>query len=445
MKNRSTLILLFVAVVAIGYFFVIEQPRHDKRTASNAEAMLLTTVVPDDVAQLVIERPGVMLDFARAQNGWTMQRPARDVAEAASVNVLLHSITGARVERRFESEDARLADFGLAAPEAVVLLLDRSGKTLVHLDVGSLTMTREYAYAHVAGSGEVLLVPTGIRRYALREIDEFRSKVVANFDVDQVTALTLQTPRQAMRWWKADDGRWLTQQDGDTIRGDNEEITNAMKRVLTIRAGSFVDNSADSVRYFQDPVGVMTIELGKETHRLTFAAGDSERCYVSTTTTSRVARVDDAVLDVFTLKIEDLRNRRVLSFTESAVARISLDTTDVTLSIVKHGPEWTFTNPAFGDLDQAAVRVLLKELENMMFREIVQERLRDPAAWGLDPAPYHLQLFDAEDHKIDDILAGSAQAEGGIRYATSGAHCLGILDTEPLDEIEALFKDFRTP
>jgi hypothetical protein len=301
-------------------------------------------------------------------------------------------------------------------------------------------MTREFTYARIVDDDEIVLLPTGVRRYALRSLFEFRSKVVADIEVADITVFTMGSGTREHTWTRS-SGRWTTVVAGDTIRGDRTVITDYMRRIRALRATDFIDGTMR----IDNPAGFVELQRGpQETIRFTFTAAESALCYVASSVTSRVAQIDAGILDAFQLGVEDFRDRHVVAFEPDSVAHISLETPRTSISLLKRGPEWTFPNPAFGDIDQAAITVLLRELESLRFREILAPQLSNRTDLGLAPAPYRLSLADAEGRLIDRIDASAMQKIGRVRHATSlSSGYVGVLDTEPLDEIEGLLNDLR--
>ena len=119
-------------------------------------------------------------------------------------------------------------------------------------------------------------------------------------------------------------------------------------------------------------------------------------------------------------------------------------TEDLSVSIVRRGSEWSFNNPAFGAIDQTEVSSLLDELDKLKYREIIQEKLDGPGAFGLDRPFYSLSLYDDDDRLIDRVISGTTQPGPRTRYATSlSSRHLGTVDAEPLEGIRGIFKDFQ--
>jgi hypothetical protein len=443
-RFKPTLILLFIAGLAIAYFFFIEQPGHRERIASEEQAQQLTDLSGEEVRGLIIRQNDALLAFVMPDDAWQMISPVDDRADQASVNVVIGSIVNARIEERFDADEARLVQYGLADPLATIELRDSVKANLLTLDIGNLNLTKSHCYGKRQGSNEVLLLPTGIRRYASRTVFEFREKKITDFPLDRVTELRIDSDVLDVTWKKDPQGDWLTNAGRDTIRGDREAITTILRELRALRAEEFLQTSA-AANYFADPAGVITLRTGNASPlEFAFARSDSQRCYVRTSENGRISGVSVAALDVFGRTFDDLRDRHVLRFDGALLAKIMLETPTTSISIVRLGGEWSFANPSFGTIEQADVGLLLQGLAKMRYREIAEEHVSDPAAYGLAAPEYRLALYDSDEQLIDELRTGSDPAVRQTYFATSqSTGLLGIVDAELIQGIERTFKSFQ--
>jgi hypothetical protein len=446
-RFKPTLILLAIAVVALGYYFLVEQPRHKRGIAEQQSEQSLTDLTREDVFGVVIDRPNATLMFNRLGSEWRMKEPVNDQADQASVNMLVHTAVYAQIERQFAIEAAQLAEYGLAEPAATIKLSDSVRTNVLDLAVGEFNLSKTHCYAMLQGSDEVLLLPAGLRRYVLRDVFEFRDKRVADFPIDDVVRLDIDSDENSSSWTRLDKGRWVTHQTGDTIRADRKAIGAILSELRGLRATEIIeDNTASVGRHFDHPAGAISIHMQPDSLPLqfVFSQPESGKCYIRSDDRGRIDVVPASAADMLARTLQDLRDRHVLHFDRERLAKIVLDTEKTSISIVKLGPEWSFANPTFGDIDQAEVAVFLNQLEGLKYREIIEEKLGDAAPYGLDPPAYRLTLFDAEERVVDVVTTGPTEPGRRIRYATSrSSPHLGIVDAEPFDEIEAMFDDFQ--
>jgi len=445
MRFKPTWILLVIAVVVTGYFFIVEQPRHHREQAQNLAAGRLTSISPDAVATLTIERPDTTMRFSLTEGEWRMTAPASDIADAVSVNTLVRTVLGAEIERRVETTDD-LREFGLAQPSAVVTIGARSGDQIV-LSIGDFSLTSTHCYAQRGGSGPVILVPAGVKRYAERSVFDFRDKRVARVEVDSVAAYTLQSPRGRLEWRRPAGGVWYTIAAGDTILGDPGEVEAVLREIHALRAGEILPESAELLhRLFPTRAGAIdVVNTNGTTWRAEFSSG-TDSCYVTVSGRDRIVRVPAPVLHVFDEDIASMRDRRLVRFGLSKAFSITLAAEGTTTTIVKRDEDWSYANPTLGTIDQSAVVSFITLLQNFRFRQILAGLPPAHDRFDIDRAPFHLIVSGADGRAIDEFMAGGNIEQGNIRYAFSRSlDRWGIVDEELLDKLAARFEGFRLP
>jgi hypothetical protein len=442
MRFKPTLILFVLAAAALAYFFLVEQPRHRRRTAGDERQRRLTMVSPDHVFGLRIERGDASLSFTRFGAEWRLVEPVADLADQGSVNTLIHAAVNAEIAERFTVEASRLSEYGLADGFATIRLSDSLHADALTIDVGNLNVAKTHCYIRKPGSDELVLVGAGVRRYALRSLFDYRDKRVADLDVQAVTGLDIQSAdRRRMEWRATSSGSWHLVQKSDTIRGDAVALDTILREMRALRAVEILDDDpANRTRHFSRPAGTLAFSFGDSTVAYVFSQRDGERCYVRAEGRGRIDGVAGSALDVFDRSLQDLRDRRVLHFDRDSLAKVTIDTGTGSISLVKFADEWSFANPTLGAIDQQRVAAFLATLEGLKYREIIDERVRDLSARGLDPATYHVVLLDAESRVIDEARCGRLDPHGRVRYATSrSSPLLGVLDVEPLEGLDSLF------
>jgi len=228
--------------------------------------------------------------------------------------------------------------------------------------------------AREAGTDEVVLVHAGVRRYALASVFDFRDKEVTDFPVEDVTAVEIDSHRNGTSWNRSPGGEWFTVQGGDTIRGDETEIEAILRELRALRARDILDDAHE----VSDPAGSVVVHLVDDAPiRLSFSSADSQRCRVRLQRETRTNVVDASALDVFDRSLHDLRDRRILRFDKDLLGKVTLVTEKLSISIVKTGDDWLFSNPSFGEIDPALVSTFLTALGTLRYREIVEERIRN--------------------------------------------------------------------
>lgn len=443
MRFRPTVVLFIFAAIGLGYFFLVEQPRHRRRGVAEEREQRLTMVAPDRVFGLEIAGPDAAMRFVRSDGEWRLTDPVADRADNGSVNTLIHTAANAKVDERFPADASRLSEFGLGTGATTIRFSDSLQANLLSLSIGDFSLTKAHCYAREEGSEEVLVVPAGLRRYALRGLFEYRDKRVADFEVDDVTDLDIASDGHRMSWHKSSDRGWMTQQAGDTIRGDSGALDAILHELRALRTKEILSDDAEHrTRHFSDPAGSLVIRAGDSTTAFTFSRRDGDRCYVRVEGRSRIDGIEASALDVFGRSLEDLRDRHLLRFDPKSLAKVAIETEKTDVSIVRLGEEWSFANPTLGDIDQAEVTQFVSILQDMKFREIVKQLLHDGRARELDTPVFRLVLEDSVGRILDELQSGPIQS-GRLCFATSrSSRLLGMVDAEYFETLDSLFADF---
>ena len=448
MKFKTTWILLALAVAALAYFFLVEQPRHTRETRETAAADDVSDIHGDDVVSLSVDRADGRLAFERSGEEWLMTEPASDRADAAAVNTLLHTALRAEIERTIETDADGLAQYGLDTPLAVVRFDTEADEDALVIDVGDFNLTKSHCYARLNGSDVVVLLPAGLRRYATRDVFEFRDKRIIQFSAAKVGRLDISSPQQSLVWFKHSPDLWRTVVDGDTIRGNKSAIGSVLSELRGMRAQAIAADGTNPADVgFSDPVGSVSIWLAPDStqHTFVFAKTTRDTCYVMVKGQPRISRVDPTALNVFDQTVANLRDRFVMHLDMRRIGRISIEGPDILSSIIKDDNVWSYTNPELGKINQPEARKLEFLLVNLRFKEILAERVSEPAKYGLDAPKYRVAVYEADGGLMDAFETGTSIERGAEEYVTShSTGYLGKIDTESLKTIREQFHSFLT-
>lgn len=437
MRSRGTLILALVTAALAAWYFFVQKPRTESERRQARERRELAQLDVEDVTRLVVERRGERLALEIQGTHWHMTSPVDDVAEAASVGRLLNAIATATVERNLGPQDD-LVRFGLRPPACAITLENEAGP-LLRLEVGGYTVDRASVYAR--RGDDVLLVPTGVRRYAMESVEDFRSRRVVNFDLSLVTSYTLRNGDRSMHWQRDGDG-WISVAGGDTVRGDTEAVEAVLRRLRGLRAYGFPDPDR-AARFFPGPRWRITVEKsgGAPPVTLHAAPADSGWTYTHVDGEHRYVMVDSTVHQVFAADRESLRDRHLLHFDPQACAGITITTPDTSVTLTREGGAWSHPNPAFPVPDPERVSTLVAGLLRLRF-----ERPLGPTgqSWPPDQNRFEVVVSDGRGTILDEFRC-RRDASGG--YEAVGAS-LGLrvrVGPDELSRLERLVRRLRKP
>lgn len=448
MRLRNTLILFIVAVLLVGYFLLVEQPRHERTEIAEAERWDLTPVSLEDVRYVFIESRSTKLSFVRVAEGWRMTSPLSDAANNTAVNTLVRETANAQLARNLGPEPD-LSTYGLDDPAVVLTLAAAPEETLLVLHVGDFTVDKASVYARRLPSDDVLLIPTGIRRYSLLDPSEFRNKRVVDFDLDNVEWFTVEAAARSTTWRRTLENEWTTANEGVTIAGRKTDVEGMLRRLRGLRVTAFVaaeelsgcgprDGSTGTIRVVMAP--------GDSSWALFVGERQGDGICVRLSTEDRVVVTDTTLLKVFDETVFDLRNRRMVEFDREAVSKVTFEAPEFDVTLVRPGHEWGFPNPALGKLDQKEIKDLLVAIQKIEFESVVFEDTGKAPRFDLSKSDITITIFDDAGREVDKLVCRPSETKEGAYTATSrSSNLVAELAGDAVTDLVERFKNLRRP
>jgi hypothetical protein len=449
MRLKNTWILLVIAVVFLVYFFAIEQPRHHEEIEESERSTRITDLKLENVHHVTIRRDAETLAFTREGEAWRMTAPVDDKANNAAVNTLVSSAVNARIERTVQPSKLDASSHGLGMqPDATLYLQTEEKDTSLTIRLGGHNITKSHFYAQLELSNDVLLLPAGLRRYAMQPISDYRDDSLIDFVIDDVNRLRISSLNDTLVWEKNSSDRWTAIVAGDTIFGDASRIEAILRRLRGIRVRKFLsDDPADLSKFFPGEVNTLTFWTGFEStgRSVYFKDSGADTCHARVMDNNRITSIEATILRAFAHTYDDLRDYYVFHFDRSAIHKIRLETADTTATITKIGREWAFANPALGEIDQGQVIVLFQLLTKLRFSDVIQNRITASTASLFDHAVAKLTLYGPQDEITDELLSSLSGAVDSSQPATSrSSRLLGRITAEDLAELERTFRTLRS-
>ncbi len=426
MLSRTTRILFVAALLAAGVYFAVVRPRDraSDRTDSNSDRLVSFDIAAID--SIVIERSGNPLVLAKSDSTWQIRAPELDLAEPGAVGTLLDALRTADISRHL-GDVQDLAPYGLDHPDAWVRLWS-ARQPVLDVEVGKNTVDNAWCYAREA-NGEVILIPTDVRRSATLPIDAYRNHRVVDFKVADVTAYTIKSARSTMTWERRGSA-WYAASGRDSVQGDSIAVTSPLHRLRGLRASRFY-RTHDSPVPPADSVHTMTLVLGHDRKTdLTFEHLPSGWIVADG---ARYVTVEDDISDLFAHSINTLRERRLLQFDPAVTQRINYAAPTATGELVRAGGRWAFPNPMLGRVDPEHAADFVRALRALKWAEP-----GDEAARTTGRVSYRIEIMGEGDKIIDQLTAGPYDAS--TSWVTSrSSHGTWLVENATLDEVSKRF------
>jgi hypothetical protein len=384
---------------------------------------------PAAVDAIELTRPDAHFRFEIAGTHWTIREPVADDAEPAAVVPLISTIADGEVIRELGPADD-IARYGLAAPAARIVLFAQQ-RVVADLELGAYTVDRAAVYAR-RPDGHVILVPTAIHRATSLQLEDFRSRRVAVFDLSAVSSCVLTSPRAGTMNWQRRDDAWFTVVAGDTVAGDSVAVPSVLRRIRGMRAIAFPDAEARGAE-------VAGVDIhrrdGSRLHVHFFDVNG--RHFARVDGNPRVTEIADDPADLAGETLMSLRDRRLLHFDPARAHRITVTTAETTAVMIRAGDTWALPNPALGTLDPARSADFVRGLRGLRYQRPA------PAAAAPDDPSFALVVADEDGTIIESLYAATGPDPATRTVWSRSRPGPWLLDAPRLDELMRLLRRAR--
>jgi len=346
MKKIGILFGLFVVLLAFVYFYEIEGAEERDQRRELAESLLRLT--QDEITSFDLQRPGQpLLRIVREAEGWHIQEPVASQVDQFVVDAFLRDMAAARRERALEDVDDQLGEFGLLQPRLVVTLRAGAEQTET-LYVGNDDFSGDRLYSQLEGETQVLMTTKSVFSSADKELREWRSKSVLDFDQDSISQIEIEQGSQRIRLEKqASD--WLLIQPLED-RASESEVSSLLSAIKYARVDDFVDDPEPLPAYGLDSAEYRfrvrettdhewrVLEVGmQKPEQETYFARDPSRPLVFT--------IRKAVVDKLSLAASEYRDLRVIDLKQDGFDLLSYRHGDTSFKLIRQGATFSLLEP----------------------------------------------------------------------------------------------------
>ena len=344
----KTLTVLVVLAAGLGGFLVYDSyyltPNREKTTSAKGR---LWTIEPKDVETLTIKRKDDTVKLKRTGDGWEMLEPVKTRGNAGAVNETVTGLATARVDREVDANPAKLSDFGLEPPEAVVTMEVKGQAAPLTLTVGGKNPTGVWVYAREGSKPAVVVIGDSVSRDVLRPVADFRDRALFPFDRRNVTAVELDLDGSKMTLEAEEGGKWRIANPGP-YPGDADMITEMLDKPsrLTVWLGKDKDRTSK------------TLLLGK-------VDAAKKGVYVQRQGEPEVLLAPSETWDRLPKTVATARDKVILRYAYDKVERVEIDSPSGTVKLARDGINWNITAPEALKADAGVVNGLLWRIRDL--------------------------------------------------------------------------------
>jgi Domain of unknown function (DUF4340) len=414
MQSRKTLLALLVLAIVGGFaYYISRQPAPQKNHQ-------LFDLKPDEIAQ--IELRGPARDLVIQRNGpslWRIVKPVQTPADNSIADGIANAISGLQVVDTVDENPADLANFGLENPANTVIVTTTDKRILPGIMVGSDTPVGNNSYIKTTDKPAVLLIPAGFTVAAGRTLKELRSHVLVGLTADQMNRVAVSHPDGSVIEVARKGDDWMITKPRE-YPADKAAVQQLLDVIVGARVAEFIEDNPQDLQKFglARPALQFEVSGGKDNAKETVLIGFKQAEAGKSAVYARVAEgnqpistVADYIVKAVDKSFDDLRDKTVLEFDESKVARITLIGGPVSILLERApGDKWNVV--AEGKTVPAKLEVassLLDQLHELKGTKIVQNPMTDPKPFGMLNPTLTATLSDHSGNPIGSIYVSEIE------------------------------------
>ncbi|MDH5508760.1 MAG: DUF4340 domain-containing protein [Nitrospinota bacterium] len=427
---KTTFIWVMILTAVAGYSY-IDWERTIAEKQRKEEESRLFKFESTQVAAIVLEKEGSLIEIERWEDGWRITKPLNAKADSGAVEKFLRNVTASKNDSEYVMDPnpsaERLLEFGLANP--LVTLTMKVGQDLTHHTVffGKRGPTMGIAFARLKGQEPVYRVLADARSEADKDVYYFRDKRILRFNPVMVDQLAMSRDGKDIRLKLPGDGRWAIEKP-IKARADHNRVFELMGMFFNSEVKEFVDETRINVaKYGLDkPAAKLSLwQAGdsEETVSISIGARNPEKrgYYVSMSDRENVFLVEEDLVNAIPRDAADLRSRNVFYMETERLTRIEIHQRGKKQMLVRdQEKEWHMDSLEGEKIDYNQVKEFFDALASIRVRDFVTDNPKNLMEYGLYPPFAQILLF--EDSSIEPMyLSLGGRTPAGYIYAQSGA------------------------
>jgi hypothetical protein len=441
-----------VGSAAVLFAFIVFFERHLRPNTANAQAPArLVNLRASEVTDIVLRRTNqFIVRVDRTNNSWNITLPFFYPGQPFAVQRLLQELEELTPHTHLTEDELRtqkrsLADFGLDAPAATLVLHHRGERT--ELLFGSRTAIGDQVYLQSVNTPGVYVVKADLLGMLPRTAHDWRDTTLVNLTESNLDRIEVRTASRSFAIEVDPTNKVLYLSKPTRARASVPKVEALIRKVQGAHALQFV---TDDPRADLDAYGLRTPEaelvLGLGTNDLqtvqfgTSPTNDPAVVYARRMAQNNIVLVPRNVLEALQTSHAELRDRHVLAFPFAAVDSIEIRG-EQSFSVRKQTNNlWFVTEPEFMPADAELVRDWLNRL-NFLEGQVEKDVVTDFAPYGL-AAPSRQYILKAS---TTNALGGAtnrvvAQLDLGARrenvvFARGGEDTVYTLPAQTFDRL----------
>lgn len=405
MNARTTIVLLLVTLGLGAWLLLVERKGETTKQREEQARKALKIEAAKVTGFTFAAGTNLAVTCVKQNDRWRLTAPVAARADSAAVDRLLSALADMKRSEVITAQDrtqrnAKLADYGLdPARWNIGLDLDGRKQTVLfgrNAPVGDALYIKDGDRDDVVATEATVTNSFPTNAVALRD----RALVAgSSFDVKR---LDLRGGGRLIQLVKNEKGDWQLQQP-IVARADRAAVQGVLDALFDWKIAEFsADSVADFATYGIDENALkVTVNAGDKNHEQTLLVGkpagtNSAQVYAATPPEKSVYAVSTDALAKVNIKINDLRDRRLITLSSYDVAGFRVQQGEQKLELKKDvSGEWSIVQPRPAKADGARVQDFLTQITGVKIEDFLDQATSNPAALGLAEPAWRVILSKA--------------------------------------------------
>jgi hypothetical protein len=426
MKYGST-ILLLLAVLGLGAYIWFVERKGETTERREEQARYALKVDASAVTRFSVATDTMQITCEKEGRQWVLAGPPRTRADGGTVERLLEELERLpKGEVISADEQSRaglgMADYGFDRPRVRITLGGDSFQTIIL--VGADAKLGDALYVKEEGRPDIVSTTTNILNAVPRSVTEIRDRRLFEGFPSDATRITIRRSDGFMELAKSpEDASWGVQKPV-RARAAAASVQALLDALYEVRVSEFIaDSVAAASLYGLDEPAVEVAVLsrgGEQTLLLGRNAGRSaDQVYATLQGADEVFSVPTNILGVLQVKLDALRDRRVVTLPAYDIGYIEMQEGERTLKLAMTGGTWRAIEPKQFVADEERVQVVLSEWTGAKIAAFNDEPVTNMAEVGLAPPARRLVLARGIPAPLSTNAAPGAPGEVTSRAGVS--------------------------
>jgi len=415
LRNSSTYLYMALFMGLLCYLTFIDKKIPGTKEQEEAENQLFN-LNEDEVTGLEITNVHGQFIFLKNNNHWEIKKPVDTPADSSTLDGIIAQIAHAQPQRTIkvegsESDMANLKEWGLTPPAERVVVHTKDKQ--YELLLGRKTAISDSVYARASGKKDasVRVIPNSVKEALQKNLSDFRSRDVFNFDVDKVTKVSTRMADSTSALGQPceialKDGKWTLQMPL-VARASDADVQALLNKILGTRAVDFVTDDASNLSAYglTSPNAILSVTVGPNPtapqEEIVLQIGGPvpdkpDQVYAQRLKSNSVFTLAKSSVDDLLKAVPNVRDRRIIPFDAGKVTGLIYSFGTKEAHVRNDHGLWNTVGASEGRADVGKVTDLLARLSQLDTTPAIKDSATDLKPFGLDKPEGKITLQSPE-------------------------------------------------